>query len=161
MQVKAKTFHSNFLQKISDPIVSLIIRLQTEFGLTLSESFRFTPDLHARSKFLLLSRDMTNNSKDRVVDIYSEPQKQLIELAENLIEMNLNPIKQYGYDSLRGRYRVAIKKASLTPSVNYRYIFAQNRFAYLCKNMKKIDARKYLLLELGVSERALRRYLNE
>ncbi|WP_028389291.1 hypothetical protein [Legionella fairfieldensis] len=160
-EVKRKKFHDDCLQKISDPIIGLIIRLQTEFGLTLSEAFRFTPDLHARTKYLLLSRDMAHNSADRVIDIYSNSQKQLLELADSIIEMNSNPVKQYGYDSLRGRYRVEIKRVGLTPSVNYRYIFAQNRFAYLCKDMKKADARGLILLEMGVSERALRRYLNE
>ena len=68
---------------------------------------------------------MTHNSADRVIDIYSNSQKQLLELADSIIEMNSNPVKQYGYDSLTGRYRMEIKKAGLTPSVNYRYVFAQ------------------------------------
>lgn len=161
VSVKRKAFHNDCLQKISDPIVEVLIRLQTEFGLTLSESFRFTPDIHARTEYLLLSRDITNNSKDRVIDIYSDSQKQLITLAQSVIEMNLNPIKQYGYDSLRGRYAVEVKRIGLTPSVNYRYVFAQNRFIELCKDMDKVNARKHLLLEMGISERALRRYLNE
>ena len=160
-EVKKKKFHDDCLQKISDPIVNLIIRLQTEFGLTLSEAFHFTPDLHTRTKYLLLSRDMTHNSTDRVVDIYSDSQKQLLKLADSIIEMNSNLVKQYGYDSLRGRYRMEVIKADLTPSVNYRYIFAQNRFSYLSRHMKKADVIEMMLLEMGVGMRALRRYLSE
>ncbi|STX55505.1 putative integrase [Legionella beliardensis] len=158
--VKIKRVHDDCLEKVSDPVVRFILSLQTEFGLTLSEAFRFTPDLHARTTFLLLSRDMTNNSKDRVIEIYSEAQKEVLKTA-TIINMNLNPIKQYGYEGVRGRYRMEVIKVGLTPAVNYRYVFAQNRLAYLQTSLPKREARQIILEEMGVSERALRRYLHE
>lgn len=154
-------FNEDCLQKVSNPMVLLIIRLQTEFGLTLSEAFCFCPDLHARADYLMLSRDMTNNSSDRTIQIYSKNQKDLIEFAKNIIDMNSDPVKQYGYDGLRDSYRNEVKKAGLTPSVNYRYVYARNRLENLLQSQSKTQAIEIILDEMGISKRALRRYLNE
>ena len=149
------------LQKISDKMVILLIKLQTEFGLTLSEAFRFTPDLHIREKFLLLSRDMTNNSTDRSVAITTPNQKKVIGLSESIIEMNKNPIKQYGYTLIRERYRHEIIKAGLSPKTNYRHVYAKQRMDSLKKTNKSVEAKRIVLLEMGITSLTLWRYLNE
>lgn len=156
-----KPFDDECLQKISDQMIILLVKLQTDFGLTLSESFRFTPDLHFRGKYLLLSRDMTNSSKDRHIQLYCEEQVETIGLSQNIIEINSNPIKQCGYAGLRERYRAEVKKANLTPSVNYRYIFANRRLGFLLTVYSKKEAKKIVMQEMNVSERILRGYINE
>lgn len=149
------------LQKITDKTVILLIKLQTEFGLTLSEAFRFTPDLHIREKFLLLSRDMTNNSTDRSIEICTQNQKEVIRLAENMIEMNKSPTKQYGYTLIREHYRHEIIKVGLSPKTNYRYVYAKQRLADLEKTHDPKDAKSIVLSEMGVTSLTLWRYLNE
>ena len=156
-----RPFSPDCLQKISDKVVILLLKLQTEFGLTLSEAFRFTPDLHIREQFLLLSRDMTNNSSDRSVEISTQNQKDVICLAESIIEMNQNPIKQHGYTLLREQYRHEIIKAGLSPKANYRYVYARARLANLEKANKPADAKRIVLSEMGITGLTLWRYLNE
>ncbi len=154
-------YSQDYLQKISDPIVVLLIKLQTEFGLTLSEAFRFNPDLHIREKFLLLSRDMTTNSADRAVEICTPRQKEVIELAQHLIEMNKSPIKQYGYTLIRERYRHEIIKVGLSPQTSYRYVYAKQRLADLEKINDLNDAKSIVLSEMDITRLTLWRYLRE
>ena len=159
--VQKKPFKEDFLLKISDQIVFLLIKLQIEFGLTLSESFRFTPDLHIRENYLLLSRDMTNSNSDRVVSIYNNSQLETVSLSQNLIDCNSNPIKQCGYSGIRERYRYEVKKAGLTPSVNYRHIFAIKRYQYLLLSHEINIAKDIIMQEMNVNHRTLRRYIYE
>lgn len=159
-QIK-KPFNDDCLQKISDQIVLTILKLQTEFGLTLSESFRFTPDLHIREDHILLSRDITHNSTDRVIMFYSDSQLETVKLSQRLIACNSNPIKQFGYSGVRERYSSEIRKAGLTPTVNYRHVFAINRLHNLLFSYSRSEAIKIVLMEMSISQRALRRYISE
>jgi len=154
-------YNDDYLQKISDPIVLLLIQLQTNFGLTLSESFRFTPDLHNRETYIMLSRDMTNNSKDRIINIVTKIQKKTVQLSSSIIEPNKNPITQYGYHALRERYRNEVNKIGLTPSVNYRYVFAKKKLSSGMDSKEKKEVMKTILDEMKISSRTLRNYLNE
>lgn len=159
--IKKIEYHDDYLQKITDTTVLLLLSLQTEFGLTLSEAFRFSPSLHVRETFILLPRDMTNNSEDRVINIINKNQKEVIELGISIIDENINLIQQNGYHSLRERYRQQMIKAKLTPSVNYRHVYAKKRLKALIPNGHKSKALEIILNEMGVSTRTLRRYINE
>jgi len=142
-------------------MVLLLIKLQIDFGLTLSESFRFTPDLHVREEYLLLSRDMTHNSTDRLIKVYCDNQLETIQLSQSIIDMNSNPIKQCGYSGIRERYRFEVKKAGLTTSVNYRHVFAVRRLKYLSNFHSVSQAKEIITQEMKVSHRALRGYISE
>jgi len=154
-------FKNDYLQKVSDPISHLILSLQIEFGLTLSESMRFNPDLHIKEGYIMLTRDITYDSKDRVIIIYCETQRKLIIKARQILETNSSPIFQFGYSSVRERYRFEIKRIRLTPSVNYRYVYAKNRMNFLTETHNKDTAFNVIIDEMSISKCTLRRYLHE
>ena len=147
--------------QISDPLVFFLLSLQTEFGLTLSESFRFNPDLHARDNFIILTRDITNNSKDRAIPVSLEAQRSALDMGSQLLPMNHDPIRRFGYSAVRERYRHEIVRAGLTASVNYRHVYAKNRYALLQIQPPPRAAKSILLDEMGISSLTLWRFLNE
>ena len=159
--IKKVEYHDDYLQKISDKKVYLLLSLQTEFGLTLSEAFRFSPSLHIRDTLILLSRDITNNSEDRVINIITENQKKVVGMAFSIIDENINLIQQYGYTLLREFYRREMIKIKLTPSVNYRHVYAKKRLIELTASDSKKKSLELILNEMGVESRTLRKYLNE
>lgn len=147
--------------QITDPLVSFLLSLQTQFGLTLSESFRFNPDLHINENFVFLSRDITNNSRDRAIPVCFDVQKSILEMGSRLLPMNHDPIKRFGYSAVRTRYRHEILRAELSASVNYRHIYAQNRYPQLLAEHPQKVARSMLMDEMSVASLALWRFLNE
>ena len=66
-------------QSISEPSARLIMALQTQFGLTFSEAIHLLPRVHIRDTHLLITREITFNSEDRIIPIRNETQKAILE----------------------------------------------------------------------------------
>lgn len=65
-------------QKPTDPVVRVLLALQIHFGLTLSEAMRLLPEIHVQGDKLWLTREITFNSRDRIVPFRWEIQTAVI-----------------------------------------------------------------------------------
>lgn len=149
------------LDSITDDLTLCIIKLQIYFGLTLSESFRFNPSIYYRGDYLLITREVTSNSRDRGIDIYNQEQKDTISAIESILPENNNIIEYYGYHSVRERYKILVTQSGLTSGVSYRDVFARNRYQHLIQNHSEDETKNILMDEMGISRITLWRYLSE
>ncbi|HAT7074298.1 TPA: hypothetical protein JAN90_16370 [Legionella pneumophila] len=76
---KTRKSSANLLDNINDPIAKILLGFQIHFGLTMSEAMRILPGVHIQEHELLLTREITFNSKDRKIPIRSEAQIKLIQ----------------------------------------------------------------------------------
>ena len=149
------------VEKIRDPLIKNILLLQIKFGLTSTEAIHFAPDIHTDENGLWLTREITRNSLDRTVRYQNEQQKKIIkELSEHLGCCE-SASSRLGYNEVRTFYRLTLNMAGLKSSINYRAIYARERFHTLTTEHHKKKAKEIIMDEMGISSATLRRFLNE
>lgn len=154
-------FHSIPVEDIRDPLIKHLFLLQTEFGLTFSESIAFRPDIHLKENCLWLTREMTRTSRDRVVPIVTKQQKNIVQWLANELAHCESASSLFGYGPVRIRFSFELKRMHLNSAVHYRFIYAKNRAAVLLQEMSKEEANLKLRAEMGISAPTLRRLLSE
>lgn len=165
--LKVATYQADYrinddaIESIHDPLAKLILLLQIKFGLTFAEAIRFMPDIHANENGLWLTREITRNSLDRTIKYNNEEQRTIIQSLLTYLGSCTSALSRFGYSDVRLSYRIALKRVGLKSSVNYRAVYARNRFIELSQNMKKNLARELIIDEMGISPATLWRFLNE
>lgn len=155
------SINDEVIEKIYDPLVKNILLLQTKFGLTLSEAVLFAPDIHTYDEGLWLTREITRNSLDRTIKYQNEHQKKIINELSSLLDNCESAKSRFGYEDIRALYRIGLRQVGLKSSINYRTIYARERFQSLTKQTQKKIARQKIREEMGISPATLRRFLNE
>lgn len=115
-KTKKKTTKSpaDLLEKIYDPIAKVLLGFQIYFGLTLSEAMRILPGVHIQEHELLLTREITFNSKDRKIPIRSETQIRLIQSFNTLTQGNGCLITSHGYRAVCFSWQKTMKSLRLS-----------------------------------------------
>ena len=150
------------LESTPDPIARLLINLQICFGLTLSESFRLIPDIHVRDNSLWLTREITFNSKDRMVPIRQEQQFLVLKSLDEYTNHDQSLISSHGYHVIRHIYRTAIQNIGGNPTQTYRHLYAKQQYHLLSQTFSRHELIIMIMRELGVSSRTtLWNYLRE
>lgn len=146
---------------IDDKISQCILKMQIYFGLTLSESFRFNPTISNRGDHIILTREVATNSRDRVIEISCQQQTSTLVDIDKLLDLNSSFISQYGYHSVRERYKMEVTKCGLSSGVSYRDVFARERYKSLRLTHDDVESKSIVQEEMGVSRITLWKYLNE
>lgn len=128
---KAKTLDIVKLEKISDPLVRLSLRLQQEFGLRREEAIKFRPDVAIQDSEIALKASWTKGGRPRVVPIRTESQRTLLKEIKQvvgngaLIRADRNYVKQ-----LRS-YERQTSLVGLCKNHGLRHLYAQQRYLEL------------------------------
>lgn len=149
------------VELIRDPLIKNIILLQIKFGLTFAEAVRFAPDIHANQDGLWLTREITRNSLDRTIKYQNEQQQQIIKELSEQLGCCESARSRFGYHEIRALYRVSLGMVGLKSSINYRAIYARERFITLTDEVQEKKAKEIIMDEMGISSSTLRRFLNE
>lgn len=160
---KRKTTVSlEILQNISNPIARVLLNLQINFGLTLSEAMRVVPEIHIQEEALWLTREMTSNSQDRFIPLRTEQQKILLQELIALTGQHQNLMNAQGYEAIRHAYRKALAEINLSYRQSYRYLYAQTVYQQLSPLLRNYELTLLLMREMGLQSRVtLWGYLNE
>ncbi|QZO12237.1 integrase domain-containing protein [Pseudoalteromonas piscicida] len=128
---KAKELEQNRLEKVSDPLVKLSLRLQREFGLRREEAIKFRPNYAIRGEQLVLKPSWTKGGRPRVIPIRTESQRHLLQQVQNqvgggaLIRPDRNYIQQLK------AYERQTSQAGLDKNHGLRHMYAQQRYLEL------------------------------
>ncbi|MEJ6475285.1 phage integrase N-terminal domain-containing protein [Pseudoalteromonas piscicida] len=128
---KAKELEQNKLEKVSDPLVKLSLRLQREFGLRREEAIKFRPNYAIRGEQLVLKPSWTKGGRPRVIPIRTESQRHLLQQVQNqvgggaLIRPDRNYIQQLK------AYERQTSQAGLDKNHGLRHMYAQKRYLEL------------------------------
>ncbi|MBD1584010.1 phage integrase N-terminal domain-containing protein [Pseudoalteromonas sp. S16_S37] len=128
---KAKELEQNKLEKVSDPLVKLSLRLQREFGLRREEAIKFRPNYAIRGEQLVLKPSWTKGGRPRVIPIRTESQRHLLQQVQNqvgggaLIRPDRNYIQQLK------AYERQTSQAGLDKNHGLRHMYAQQRYLEL------------------------------
>ncbi len=148
--------------KLSNPVARVLMGLQMHFGLTLSESMRLIPDVHAQHHHLLLTREMTFNHQDRKIPIETTIQRTIIQEFNQLTKRDKSLIGSYGYRVVCFYWQNAMKSLRWPPNKSYRYFYAKLRKAQLKFQMSAYKLNLLIMDEMGLKSRTtLWSYLNE
>lgn len=132
------------LSRLNDPIAWSLFALQSYFGLTLSEAMHLVPTIHLDGIELWITREISTNSKDRILLIKNAKQQELITVFKQLLASGKSLISQYGESHVRLAYRYSLKDIGLATQIQYRYLYAKGRLIELQELPKplKIEAIK-------------------
>tara|TARA_R110002126_G_scaffold273866_1_gene418513 strand:- start:35596 stop:36498 length:903 start_codon:yes stop_codon:yes gene_type:complete len=144
-----------------EPTSSLIMALQTEFGLTFSEAIHLWPGVHAQEHQLWITREIAFNSQDRFIPIRNQTQHMILSRLTNLIHGHDTLIQFEGYDFIRIKWRNTLAKHHLPTNKSWRYLYAYQRYRTLLPTLSKHEARLLIQEEMGITSRnTLWLYLN-
>lgn len=129
---------NNVLTQLNDPIAYIQFALQSHFGLTRFEAIHLIPNIHIKEDSLWVTREISSNSKDRIIPIHSQIQKEIIDAIHTHIKLSENLIACLGEAQLKLVYQYAMKKAGLPTGIQYRYLYAKARLQELCDASKKL-----------------------
>lgn len=148
--------------KITNTIAKLLMHLQIDFGLTLSESMRLIPDIHIQQNTLWITREMAFNSHDRSIPIRHENQARILQALITMIGTEENMISSLGYDAVRHAYRKSLLSVKLSPKKSYRYLYAKTMHATLSSTLPNHALTSLIMREMGLQSRVtLWGYLRE
>ncbi|WP_240503647.1 MULTISPECIES: integrase domain-containing protein [Pseudoalteromonas] len=128
---KAKELEQNKLDKVSDPLVKLSLRLQREFGLRREEAIKFRPNYAIRGEQLVLKPSWTKGGRPRIIPIRTESQRHLLQQVQKqvgggaLIRPDRNYIQQLK------AYERQTSQAGLDKNHGLRHMYAQKRYLEL------------------------------
>jgi len=128
---KAQDLDDKKLSLISDPYVTLSVRLQAAFGLRREEAIKFNPSYAVQGDHIKLKSSWTKGGRARTVPIRNDDQRQLLEEVKTLarggalIPPHLNYVKQLH------RYEKQTAKAGLSHLHSLRHGYAQRRYLEL------------------------------
>lgn len=163
-KIKKQTRKSpaNLLDKVNDPIAKILLGFQIHFGLTMSEAMRILPEVHIQEHELLLTREITFNSKDRKIPIRSEAQRKLIQDFNTLTQGNGCLITTHGYRAICFSWQKAMKSLRLSGKKCWRYLYAQQLSSQLSSQLSHYRLSLLIMDEMGLKSRTtLWSYLNE
>lgn len=141
----------SILTQMDSPLVQVLLGMQTEFGLTFSETIKITPYIHIQNNELWITREISTNHRDRVIPIHTPQQHAFLEQLKALSGEQKNLLRVLGYTTLRNTYNASLKKLGLPSKIGYRYLYAKKRYAALCKTHSKSFARKTLIHEMNIN----------
>ena len=124
---KPRVDRDKILNELQNPIAKILFGLQSYFGLTISEAIKLTPDVHITENELWVTRDISSNSKDRIVPIQSQIQRELILLIMQQLKPSESWLKQMDESYIRLAYQYGLTAIGLSTRVQYRYLYAQGR----------------------------------
>src|SRR6185295_17596374 len=78
---KARELSASDLTRVTDPYTAMSLRLQAEFGLRRAESMKIQPYWADRGQTLVLKASWTKGSRERVIPIRTEAQRQVLNEA--------------------------------------------------------------------------------
>ncbi|KTC66373.1 putative integrase (plasmid) [Legionella adelaidensis] len=152
---------SNIWESFAESVPRLILALQTQFGLTFSESILTKPGIHTKDCKLWITREISFNSLDRIIPIRNEVQKEILADLSNLTN-NLNLLNYLGYNQIRMDWNNALIKHSLPTNKSWRYLYARQMYKYLLPILGNYQTYIALHAEMGIKSRnTLWSYLNE
>jgi site-specific recombinase XerD len=161
-QKKTRKFSIDLLEKINDPVTRVLVGFQIHFGLTLSEAMRILLGVHIQEHELLLTREITFNSKDRKIPIRSEVQIKLIQDFNILTQGNGCLITTHGYRAICFSWQKAMKSLRLSGKKCWRYLYAQQLSSKLSSQISHYRLSLIIMDEMGLKSRTtLWGYLNE
>lgn len=150
------------IEKPTHNIGRIIFDLQSAFGLTFCETIRIIPDIHIREHSILLTREITFNSQDRVIPIRDYEQFIILKSLRELTKNHHNLISAHGYHAVRHTYNVSMQDVGLSSTKSYRYLYARQQFSSLFPALAHRDLTLLLLREMGLKSRTtLWGYLRE
>ncbi|HAT2147047.1 phage integrase N-terminal domain-containing protein [Legionella pneumophila] len=159
---KIRKSHTDLLEKLNDPVAKILLSFQIHFGLTLSEAMRILPGVHIHERELLLTREITFNSKDRKIPIRSEAQIKLIQDFNILTQGNGCLITTHGYRAICFGWQKTMKSLRLSGKKCWRYLYAQQLSSQLSSQISHYRLSLLIMDEMGLKSRTtLWSYLNE
>ena len=138
--------------ELQNPIAKILFGLQSYFGLTVSEAIKITPEIHITEDELRITREISTNSKDRVVPIQSQIQNELIELIMQQLKSSKPWLKQMDESYIRLVYQYELTSIGLSSRIQYRYLYAQgrlNELAHLIPKEKVHRIKKEMSITAG------------
>lgn len=150
--MKPSIDNDSILNAICEPIAYVLFALQSKLGLTLLEAMLVVPSIHSHENELWITREISTNRKDRLIPIISEEQQTIITKLVTLTENKKSLHQQFGEQHLRLAYQFALSTLKLPTHLNYRYLYAQSRFAHLCKSHSEQEAKKIVITETNINK---------
>jgi len=138
------------LAQLNDPIAALQFALQSHFGLTRFEAIQLVPNIHIKEDSLLITREISSNSKDRAIPIQSSIQKEIIASIYKHVTLSKSLKECLGETHLKLVYHYVLKQAGLSTNIQYRYLYAKNRLQELNDFPKKL-ATNVIKEEMSIS----------
>lgn len=153
---------SDIWTTFSEPVVRLIMAMQTQFGLTFNEALNLTPDIHSREHRLWITREIAFNSTDRMIPLRTENQNQLINELINYSSGYKSLVQLHHYNDIRLLWRMALISQNLPINRTYRYLYAQQLYKELSPILGNYQTSWLIRDEMGIKSRnTLWLYLNE
>ncbi|HAT1762252.1 TPA: integrase [Legionella pneumophila] len=143
------------------PLPRMIMALQTQFGLTFSEAIHLQPDIHIQEHRLWITREISFNSKDRMIPIRNNNQHVIV--ADLCKLTNNRSIKETNrYDDIRMTWRNELSTHHLPTIKSWRYLYAKWLYQVLCPILGNYQTCWVIRDEMGIKSRnTLWLYLNE
>ena len=155
---------NKLLQTVQHPLTQLILKLQIYFGLTKEEAIKFQVQLyHANNKTLYVSKLVSYNNQDRLIQIYHKEQESLLtQLAE---EIGLHPslAEKYSRVALMNFYHAELNLYEFSSKTSFRSTYARNMFDYLVHQqlLSQEEAITQIAQEMGLPQtKTIRKWLN-
>ena len=159
---KKPKVYPGFWQNISNPSARLLTGLQIQFGLTLSEAMRLSPDFHVQEHYLWITREIATNSRDRFIPLRNDFQVALLREFSSLVGDYDNLINAIGYQTLLCSYRQELTRLKLPSIKNFRYLYARNLKQQLQPVISNYELTWLIMEEMGLSSRTtIWNYLHE
>jgi site-specific recombinase XerD len=124
---KPQVDRDKVFNELQNPIAKILFGLQSYFGLTISEAIKLIPDVHITENELWITREISTNSKDRIVPIQSKTQCELIALIVQQLRPSASLLKQADESYIRLAYQYELTTMGLSTRIQYRYLYAQGR----------------------------------
>jgi hypothetical protein len=128
---KARQLPADALAKVTDPHITMSLRLQEAFGLRREESIKFTPTYADRSDHLLLKASWCKGGRARQIPIRTPAQRQLLDEAHRLAGSGSLIPAERRYIDQRRLYERECVRAGLDRMHGLRHAYAQARYAEL------------------------------
>ncbi|HAT9492080.1 TPA: integrase [Legionella pneumophila subsp. pneumophila] len=159
---KKPNIYPGFWQHISNPPARLLTGLQIQFGLTLSEAMRLSPDFHVQEHSLWITREIATNSRDRFIPLRNDVQVALLREFSFLVGDYGNLINAIGYQTLLCSYRHELTRLKMSSIKNFRYLYARNLKQQLRPVISNYELNWLIMEEMGLSSRTtVWNYLHE
>lgn len=148
-------------QQIDDQLCRLIMALQTQFGLSFSESVNMHPDININDHHIWITRDIAFNTQDRVIPIRNELQQKILnELTILTTNQSLTQFKNIEF--IRANWRSELKTHGLPSNKSWRYLYAKQLYQSLNPVLGNYQTCWLIRDEMGIKSRnTLWHYLNE
>ncbi|WP_133138549.1 integrase [Legionella genomosp. 1] len=148
-----KTIYPDIWKSLSDPIVRVIMALQTEFGLTSKEAISIKPGIHLRKCSLWITREIAFNSCDRTIPIRTDNQKVVLNLFNWLVKQYESLAQFKSYEEIRILWRSALAKHHLSSTQSWRYWYAKQMHPLLLPEYGNYKTSLLIRDEMGIKSR--------